>query len=78
MSLIEIVLYTLVAFFGAAVVFSKRPVNQLFIYTTFGMLLSLLFFVLHAPDVALSEIAVGTIAVPLMVLVALMKTGDKT
>lgn len=78
MSLIQIVLYVLIAFFGAAVVFSKRPVNQLFIYTTFGMLLALLFFVLHAPDVALSEIAVGTIAVPAMVLVALMKTGDKT
>jgi len=77
-SLIEIVLYLLVAFFGAAVVFSKRPVNQLFIFTTFGMLLALLFFVLHAPDVALSEIAVGTLAVPMMVLVTLMKTGDKT
>ena len=78
MSLLEIVLYVLVAFFGAAVVFSKRPVNQLFIYTTFGMLLALLFFALHAPDVALSEIAVGTLAVPVMVLVALMKTGNKT
>jgi uncharacterized MnhB-related membrane protein len=53
-------------------------VNQVFIYTTFGMMLALLFFVLHAPDVALSEVAVGTLAVPVMVLVALMKTGDKT
>jgi energy-converting hydrogenase B subunit D len=77
-SLIEIVLYVLVAFLGAAVVFSKRTVNQLFIYTTFGMTLATLFFVLHAPDVALSEIAVGTLAVPIMVLVTLMKTGDKT
>ena len=78
MSLIQIILYVLVAFLGAAVVFSKRAVNQLFIYTTFGMTLAILFFVLHAPDVALSEIAVGTLAVPIMVLVALMKTGDKT
>lgn len=78
MSLLQIILYVLVAFLGAAVVFSKRPVNQLFIYTTFGMILALLFFVLHAPDVALSEIAVGTLAVPIMVLVTLMKTGDKT
>jgi len=78
MSLLQIVLYLLVAVFGAAVVFSKRPVNQLFVYTTFGMLLALLFFVLHAPDVALSEIAVGTLAVPIMVLVTLMKTSRKT
>ncbi|HKU68572.1 MAG TPA: hydrogenase subunit MbhD domain-containing protein [Candidatus Baltobacteraceae bacterium] len=78
MSLLQIVLYVLVAFLGAAVVFSKRPVNQLFIYTAFGMTLAILFFALHAPDVGLSEVAVGTLAVPIMVLVALMKTGDKT
>lgn len=78
MSLLQIILYVLVGFFGAAVVFSKRPVNQLLVYTTFGVMLTLLFFVLHAPDVALSEIAVGTLAVPIMVLVALMKTAGKT
>lgn len=78
MSLLDVILYVLVAFLGGAVVFSKRPVNQLFIYTTFGVSLSVLFFALHAPDVALSEIAVGTLAVPIMVLVTLMKTGDKT
>jgi len=78
LSLLQIILYVLVAVLGAAVVFSKRPINQLFIYTTFGMMLALLFFVLHAPDVGLSEIAVGTFAVPLMVLVTLMKTDTKT
>ena len=39
--------------------------------------MALLFFVLHAPDVALSELTVGTLAIPLMVLVTLMKVGDK-
>lgn len=78
MSLLQIILYVLVAVLGAAVVFSKRPINQVFIYTTFGMMLAFLFFVLHAPDVGLSEIAVGTFAVPLMVLVTLMKTDTKT
>ena len=78
MSLLEIAAYAVAAFLGGAVVFSKRPVNQLFIYSAFGVALSLLFFVLHAPDVALSEISIGTIAVPLMVLATLMKTGDKT
>jgi uncharacterized MnhB-related membrane protein len=43
----------------------------------YGGVLTLLLFVLHAPDVALSELAVGTLAVPLMVLVTLMKTADK-
>jgi len=76
-SLLEIVLYVLVAVVATAVVFSKRPVNQLFIYSMYGGIMTLLFFVLHAPDVALSELTVGTLAVPLMVLVTLMKTGDK-
>jgi len=77
MSLLEFVLFLAVAVVGGAVVFSKRPVNQLFIYSMYGGVLTLLFFVLHAPDVALSELTVGTLAVPLMVLVALMKTADK-
>jgi uncharacterized MnhB-related membrane protein len=58
-------------------VFTRRPINQLFVYTGFGISLTLLFFALHAPDVALSEIAVGTLILPLVVLVALMKTGNK-
>lgn len=77
MSLLEIVLYVLVATVATVVVFSKRPVNQLFIYSMYGGMMALLFFVLHAPDVALSELTVGTLAIPLMVLVTLMKVGDK-
>ena len=76
MSLIKVILYFGVAFLGAAVVLTKRPINQLFVYAAFGVFLSLLFFVLHAPDVALSEIAIGTLAMPLIALVAMMKTGS--
>lgn len=75
MSLLEAALFAFVAVVGTAVVFSRRPVNQLFVYSLFGGVLGLTFFVLQAPDVALSEIAIGTVAVPLMVLVAIMKTG---
>ena len=38
-----------------------------------GILLAILFFVLQAPDVALSEIVVGAVALPLMVLLSLAK-----
>ncbi len=75
MSLLQAILYLLVAFTGAAVVFNKRPVNQVIVYAAFGLTLSMLFFVLHAPDVALSELAVGTLAIPAIVLVTLMKTS---
>lgn len=74
MSLIEAIAYALVAVTGTAVVVTRRPVNQLMVFTAFGATLSLLFFVLHAPDVAFSEIAVGTLVIPLAVLITLMKT----
>jgi uncharacterized MnhB-related membrane protein len=75
MSLLEAILYAIVAVLGTAVVFTKRPLNQLMVFAAFGIALSLLFFVLHAPDVALSEITVGTLAIPLFVMIAMMKTG---
>ena len=39
----------------------------------FGILLGILFFAVQAPDVALSEIVVGAVALPLMILLALAK-----
>ena len=78
MSLLELVAFVLVAVLGAAVVFSKRPINQVIVFGLFGASLALLFFVLQAPDVALSEVAVGGMAVPAMLLASLMKMADKT
>jgi len=75
MSVLYAVLYLAAAFTGAAVVFQRRPINQLFVFSLFGTVLTLLFFALHAPDVALSELAVGTVLIPVIVLIAIMKTG---
>ena len=41
------------------------------------MTLSALFFALQAPDVALSEIVVGTIGLPLIILAALRKVREQ-
>ena len=43
----------------------------------YGLLLTLLFLVLQAPDVALSEIAIGSAAVPLILLVTLAKVQER-
>jgi uncharacterized MnhB-related membrane protein len=40
----------------------------------FGILLSILFLVLQAPDVALSEMVVGAAVYPLMIVLAVSKT----
>ncbi|HQT76460.1 MAG: hypothetical protein B7Z80_02915 [Rhodospirillales bacterium 20-64-7] len=56
---------------GAGVVFSREPRQQVLAIAANGLVLTLLFSVLQAPDVAFSELAVGTVALPLLFLVAL-------
>ncbi|MGH6680040.1 MAG: Na(+)/H(+) antiporter subunit B [Bradyrhizobium sp.] len=56
---------------GLLVVLSREPQRQVFALAANGLVLSVLFFVLQAPDVALSEIAVNTVVTPLLFLVAL-------
>lgn len=67
------VMLTLVALGGTAVVFTNPPERQAVTLSVYGVLLSLLFFVLQAPDVALSQLAVGTAFVPLMVMLSIRK-----
>ncbi len=63
----------LVAAGGTAVVLTRDPLNQAIMASFFGLLLGLAFLVLQAPDVALSQITVGAVALPLMILLALAK-----
>ncbi|HEX3881036.1 MAG TPA: hydrogenase subunit MbhD domain-containing protein [Stellaceae bacterium] len=65
------VLFVLAAVAGTAVVLTRDPRRQVFAMAANGLVLTLLFFVLQAPDVALSELAVGTAATPLLFLVTL-------
>jgi uncharacterized MnhB-related membrane protein len=68
-----IILLTIVAAAGTAVVMTNAPERQAVTYAFFGLMLSLLFLALQAPDVALSQLAVGTAFVPLMVMLAIRK-----
>jgi uncharacterized MnhB-related membrane protein len=61
----------LVAVGGTAVVASRDPAAQAVTLSVYGLLLSVLFFVLAAPDVALAQLTIGAAVVPLMVLPAL-------
>jgi energy-converting hydrogenase B subunit D len=72
----------LVAGTGTAIVLTRDPGRQIFALALNGVALTLLFTLLQAPDVALSEIAVGTAAVPLLFFIALtavrtQKMGEK-
>lgn len=72
MTILLVMTYLLAAAAGAGVVFSREPRRQVLALAINGMALTLLFVALQAPDVAYSEIVVGTAALPLMFLAALV------
>ena len=58
---------------GTAVVLTRKVAEQTVGLSFYGLILALMFFVFQAPDVALSQIAIGAVALPLMILLALAK-----
>ena len=58
---------------GTAVVLTPDPLRQAIVLGIFGVSLTFLFFAYQAPDVALSEIVITSIGLPLIVLAALRK-----
>jgi len=62
-----------VALTGGAVAFVSEPVRQTLLLGVYGLSLTFMFFALQAPDVALSEIVVSTVGLPVIVLAALRK-----
>jgi uncharacterized MnhB-related membrane protein len=77
MSAIRAVLLILVALGGLQVVLTREPLRQALVVGVYGLLLALLFFAFQAPDVALSQIVVSTLALPLMILLALAKVRER-
>jgi uncharacterized MnhB-related membrane protein len=71
MTALVLIMLGLVAVGGTVVTCTADPARQAVTLSVYGFLLSVLFLALAAPDVALSQIAVGTAVVPLMVLLAI-------
>ena len=67
-----VILLLLTAAAGAGIVITRDPRRQVLAIAANGLVLTLLFAALQAPDVAFSELAVGTAALPLLFLVALV------
>jgi energy-converting hydrogenase B subunit D len=72
-SVLVAVVLLAVAAAGTATVLTRDPLHQAVVASFFGLLLGVAFLVLQAPDVALSQITVGAVALPLMILLALAK-----
>jgi energy-converting hydrogenase B subunit D len=73
MFFIQITILSFVAVTGTAVVLTRKPENQVIGLSFYGFLLALMFFIFQAPDVALSQIVVGAVALPLMFMLSMAK-----
>jgi len=68
MTALVLVSVTLVGIAATIVVLTHRPENQAIMLSVFGLALTVMFEVLQAPDVALSQLGVGAVVVPLMIM----------
>ncbi len=73
MIVLQALILVLVGLGGLGVVLTRDPLNQTIVVSFYGLLLALMFFLFQAPDVALAQITIGAVALPLMILLALAK-----
>ena len=66
-------LLILVAVSAFAVVSTRDVTSQVLALGFYGLLMALMFFFYQAPDVALSQITVGAVALPFMVMLAISR-----
>nr|WP_202458994.1 hydrogenase subunit MbhD domain-containing protein [Streptomyces sp. SID5464] len=63
----------LVAACATVAVATRDPVRQALVLSVLGVVLAVLFTVLQAPDVGLSQLAVGSALTPLLLLLTVRK-----
>jgi energy-converting hydrogenase B subunit D len=63
----------LLAVSGFAVVRTRNTTEQVIALSFYGLVTALMFFFYQAPDVALSQITIGAVALPLMVMLAISR-----
>ena len=77
MTALQLAALILVAVTATVVVLTPDALRQALVLGIFGLALTLLFFTFQAPDVALSEIVVSTVGLPLIILLALRKIAEQ-
>lgn len=76
MIVLQAAAFVFVAVGATVVVLTRDPLRQVLAYAVYGLFLTILFLFLQAPDVALSELAIGTAALPLILLATLAKLRE--
>jgi uncharacterized MnhB-related membrane protein len=77
MDALQITLLVLVAAGATAVVLIRAGVRQVLMLSIYGVLLAVLFLAFQAPDVTLSELVVGAVALPIILLLTLAKVRKR-
>ncbi|WP_181806739.1 Na(+)/H(+) antiporter subunit B [Streptomyces shenzhenensis] len=78
-----VVALLLTAASATAAVATRDPARQALVLAVLGLLLGVVFTVLQAPDVGLSQLAVGSVLTPLLIMLSVRKVrrrgkeGDK-
>ena len=73
MDALQVTLLVLIAAGATAVVVIREPVRQVVALSVYGVLLAVLFLAVQAPDVTLSELTVGSVVLPMLLLLTLAK-----
>jgi energy-converting hydrogenase B subunit D len=76
-TVLQIAALAAVALLGGGVIAATDPLRQTLMLSIYGLALTMMFFVFQAPDVALSEIVVSTVGLPVMILLALRKVRQQ-
>lgn len=74
---LQVVVFVLIAAAGTAVVLSRELIKLAMMLSFLGLLLAVAFLTFQAPDVSLSEITVGSLALPLVILLAISKARSR-
>jgi energy-converting hydrogenase B subunit D len=77
MQALQITLLILVAAGATAVVLIRARIRQVLMLSIYGVLLAVLFLAFQAPDVTLSELVVGAVALPIILLLTLAKVRNR-
>jgi energy-converting hydrogenase B subunit D len=70
---LQLVVLVLVAVGATSVVLVRDLTRQAIVNGLYGLSLAVLFLVFQAPDVALSQLVVGAVAVPIVLLAAIRR-----
>ena len=77
METLQAVILVIVAAGAVAVVRARDRVRQAMVLSAYGVALAVLFFTFQAPDVTLSELTVGAVVLPVILLLAIAKVRKR-